>query len=106
MGRSSFFLTAFRNSGLGCATASGLGFRVVAPDQRGYNLSSKPENAEAYRLGGLAADVFGLARAASKERFHVVGHDWGAAVAWTMASVDPGRLLSATMIQAPHPRSG
>jgi pimeloyl-ACP methyl ester carboxylesterase len=79
------------------------GFRVVAPDQRGYNLSSKPEGAEAYQLGAAAADVFALASALGRERFHVVGHDWGASVAWTMAGLDPRRLTSATMIQAPHP---
>ncbi len=79
------------------------GFRVVAPDQRGYNLSSKPESAGAYRLSVAAADVFALASALDRERFHVVGHDWGAAVAWTMAGLDPKRLTSATMIQAPHP---
>ena len=79
------------------------GFRVVAPDQRGYNLSSKPEGAEAYRLDLAAADVFAVASAFGRDRFHVVGHDWGAAVVWTMAGLDPKRLTSATMIQAPHP---
>ena len=79
------------------------GFRVLAPDQRGYNLSSKPESANAYRLGAAAADVFALASALGRDQFHVVGHDWGAAVAWTMAGLDPKRLASATMIQAPHP---
>lgn len=79
------------------------GFRVLAPDQRGYNLSSKPEGAASYRLGVVAADVFALASAFGRERFHVVGHDWGAAVAWTMPGLDPNRLTSATMIQAPHP---
>jgi len=79
------------------------GFRVVAPDQRGYNLSSKPEGADAYRLSVAAADIFGLASVLGRERFHVVGHDWGAAVVWTMAGLDPKRLMSVTMIQAPHP---
>ncbi len=79
------------------------GFRVVAPDQRGYNLSSKPESPEAYRLDDLAGDIFGLADVLGRDRFHVVGHDWGAAVAWTMAGLAPRRLLSAAMLQAPHP---
>ena len=79
------------------------GFRVVAPDQRGYNLSSKPERAEAYRLEVAAADVFGLADVLGRDRLHVVGHHWGAAVAWTMAGLEPRRLLSAAMLQAPHP---
>jgi epoxide hydrolase 4 len=79
------------------------GFHVVAPDQRGYNLSSKPSGIEAYRLDTAAADVFGLADYFGRDKFHVVGHDWGAAVAWRMASLSPARLLSATMLQAPHP---
>lgn len=79
------------------------GFRVVAPDQRGYNLSSKPESPEAYRLEVAAADVFALADVLGRDRLHVVGHDWGAAVAWTMAGLEPKRLLSAAMLQAPHP---
>jgi len=79
------------------------GFRVVAPDQRGYNLSSKPESPEAYRLENASADVFALADVLGRERFHVVGHDWGAAVAWMMAGLEPRRLLSAAMLQAPHP---
>ena len=79
------------------------GFRVVAPDQRGYNLSGKPDGVEAYRLEVAAGDVFALARALGRERLHVVGHDWGASVAWTMAELDPQRLISVTMIQAPHP---
>ena len=79
------------------------GFLVVAPDQRGYNLSSKPESPEAYRLEVAAADVFALADFLGRDRLHVVGHDWGAAVAWTMTSLEPRRLLSAAMLQAPHP---
>ena len=79
------------------------GYHVVAPDQRGYNLSAKPAGAEAYRLDVAASDVFGLADAFGRETFHVVGHDWGAAVAWTMASANSGRLVSAAMLQAPHP---
>ena len=79
------------------------GFRVVAPDQRGYNLSSKPGNPEAYQLDDLAPDIFAVADVLGRDRLHVVGHDWGAAVAWTMASLEPRRLLSAAMLQAPHP---
>ena len=71
------------------------GFHVVAPDQRGYNLSSKPEGADAYKLDLAAADVFALASALGRERFHVAGHDWGAAVVWTMAGL---------RTQAPHQR--
>src|ERR687893_826717 len=67
------------------------GLRVLAPDQRGYNLSDKPEGVAAYTIGVLADDVLGLADAFGRERFAVVGHDWGAAVAWHLAARDPGR---------------
>jgi pimeloyl-ACP methyl ester carboxylesterase len=82
------------------------GYHVVAPDQRGYNLSDKPLGVEAYRLDVAAADVFALADVLGRRAFHVVGHDWGASVAWRMASQQPERLLSAAMLQAPHPGSG
>ena len=80
------------------------GFRV-APDQRGYNLSSKPESPEAYRLEPCGRHLR-PGRRPGRDRFHVVGHDWGAAVAWTMAGLAPRRLLSAAMLQAPIRRSG
>src|SRR5690349_7438999 len=62
------------------------GYRVIAPDQRGYNLSDKPSDVRAYRLDLLAADVLRLAgEVAPGERISLVGHDWGAAVAWWVA---------------------
>lgn len=78
-------------------------FHVVAPDQRGYNLSSKPLGTEAYRLEVAATDIFALADVFGRPTFQVVRHDWGAAVAWRMAGQDPKRLESAAMLQAPHP---
>src|SRR5258708_6359701 len=79
------------------------GFRVVAPDQRGYNLSSKPQGAAAYRLDLLADDIFALADALGRKTFRVVGHDWGSAVAWWMATRRPERLDRLVTIDAPHP---
>ncbi len=79
------------------------GFHVVAPDQRGYNLSSKPKGVAAYRLDALAGDIFALATALGRERFAVVGHDWGASVAWWMATLDPARLDRLAILNAPHP---
>ncbi|HET6971350.1 MAG TPA: alpha/beta hydrolase [Phenylobacterium sp.] len=80
------------------------GFRVVAPDQRGYNLSSKPKGVAAYRLDLLAADIFALAAALGRERFSVVGHDWGASVAWWMATGGAAaRLEKMAILNAPHP---
>ena len=79
------------------------GFRVVAPDQRGYNLSDKPKGAGAYRLDALAADIFALADAYGRTTFSLVGHDWGAAVAWWMATLKPERLDHLAILNAPHP---
>ncbi len=79
------------------------GFRVVAPDQRGYNLSDKPAGIAAYRLDRLGEDVLGLAAALGRERFRVVGHDWGAAVAWHLAARHPQHIERAAMLNAPHP---
>ena len=58
------------------------GYRVWAPDQRGYNLSSKPAGVRAYDIDALARDVVGLIDATGREKVLLVGHDWGAAVAW------------------------
>jgi pimeloyl-ACP methyl ester carboxylesterase len=79
------------------------GFRVAAPDQRGYNLSGKPKGVDAYRLDRLADDVFAIADALGRERFQVVGHDWGASVAWWMAGRGPDRLERLAILNAPHP---
>lgn len=79
------------------------GFHVVAPDQRGYNLSDKPRGVEAYRLDSLARDIFGLAETFGAETFRLVGHDWGASVAWWMASQRPQRLERLAILNAPHP---
>jgi pimeloyl-ACP methyl ester carboxylesterase len=79
------------------------GFRVVAPDQRGYNLSGKPKGARQYRLDLLAADVIALAESYGHRRFSLVGHDWGASVAWWTATIHPERLDRLVVLNAPHP---
>ncbi len=80
------------------------GFRVVAPDQRGYNLSAKPRRVADYRLDLLADDVLGLIDDAGRERALVVGHDWGAAAAWWAAIRSPERIERLGILNAPHPR--
>jgi pimeloyl-ACP methyl ester carboxylesterase len=79
------------------------GFRVLAPDQRGYNLSDKPRDLAAYRLDELAADVLGLIDDAGRDRAYVVGHDWGAMVAWWLALVAPQRVARLAILNVPHP---
>jgi pimeloyl-ACP methyl ester carboxylesterase len=78
------------------------GYRVWAPDQRGYNLSEKPDGIAAYTLDELAADVVGLIDAAGQEEAFVVGHDWGALVAWWAAAEYPERLARMVAINVPH----
>ena len=80
------------------------GFRVVAPDLRGYNLSSKPEGFDAYTADKLAADVRGLIRELGAESAMVVGHDWGGTVAWTLAMNHPEVVDRLVILNAAHPR--
>jgi epoxide hydrolase 4 len=78
------------------------GYWVWAPDQRGYNVSEKPQGIAAYRLEALAADVIGLLDAAGQEQAYLVGHDWGGIVAWWIAMHAPHRLKRMVVINAPH----
>ena len=79
------------------------GYRVWAPDQRGYNLSDKPTGIKAYQINTLAADIVGLIDAAQVETACIVGHDWGAAVAWWLALQYPERVERLVVINVPHP---
>ncbi|SDY54738.1 alpha/beta fold hydrolase [Halopenitus persicus] len=79
------------------------GFRVVVPDQRGYNLSEKPDGIAPYRIGELARDVVGLIDAYGRETALLAGHDWGAAVGWWVALHHPGRLRRFVAVNLPHP---
>lgn len=81
------------------------GYRVVVPDQRGYNISSKPKGIRQYALPKLLDDLAGLADALGLERFHLVGHDWGGIVAWSAGAKMPSRLVSLTVLNAPHPEA-
>ncbi|WP_218082494.1 alpha/beta fold hydrolase [Anthocerotibacter panamensis] len=76
-------------------------FRVVAPDLRGYNLSSKPREVSAYLLDYLVEDVMALARAWGESHFYLVGHDWGAAIAWAAALRHPYRVSKVAALQVP-----
>ena len=78
------------------------GFRVVAPDQRGIGLSSKPEGIAAYRIDRLAADIVAIVRALGRERAQVVGHDWGGAVTWHLAEHHADVVERVAIIDVPH----
>ncbi len=79
------------------------GYRAIAPDQRGYNLSDKPEGIDAYQLDKLAGDIAGLIDALGVDQVNLVGHDWGSLVTWWTATRYPEKLKTITTINAPHP---
>jgi pimeloyl-ACP methyl ester carboxylesterase len=79
------------------------GFRVIVPDQRGYNLSDKPKGVAAYDVNTLAKDIIGLFDHFGIEKARLVGHDWGAVVAWTVALNHPDRLEKLAILNVPHP---
>ena len=84
---------------------TGMGYRVVALDQRGYNLSDKPRKLAAYGLDRLTADVVAALRHLGHERAVVVGHDWGGVVAWRLAMDYPQVVDRLIILNAPHPRA-
>ncbi|MEU2042272.1 alpha/beta fold hydrolase [Nocardia niwae] len=82
---------------------SAFGIASYAPNQRGYSAGARPAAAEAYRLSELTGDIVGLCDALELERVHLVGHDWGAVVAWSVAAAYPARVASLTAVSVPHP---
>src|SRR6476619_2417834 len=80
------------------------GFRVVAPDTRGYNLSSKPEPFEDYAVDLLAGDISGFIGALGADSASLVGHDWGGSIAWTVAMNHPEVVDRLAILNAAHPR--
>jgi len=79
------------------------GYRVQVPDQRGYNLSSKPRKVSSYNLDRLARDVLGLIDDAGVGKARVVGHDWGALVGWWLGIRYPQSLERLALLNVPHP---
>jgi pimeloyl-ACP methyl ester carboxylesterase len=79
------------------------GYRVIAPDQRGYNLSDKPRGVASYALDRLVDDVVGLIDTLGIDRVGLVGHDWGGAVSWWTALRHPHRLSRMAILNMPHP---
>jgi pimeloyl-ACP methyl ester carboxylesterase len=94
------FWYSWRNQIEPLATA---GFRVIVPDQRGYNTSSKPRGAAHYALSHLVSDVLAIVDDLGQSRFFLAGHDWGAAVAWSVALLHPQRVAKLAILNVPHP---
>jgi len=80
------------------------GYRVIIPDQRGYNLSDKPAGIANYSIDLLARDVVGVLDNVAGSKAFVVGHDWGAAVSWYLAARYSDRIHRTAMLSVPHPR--
>ncbi|WP_405021634.1 alpha/beta hydrolase (plasmid) [Kitasatospora sp. NBC_00070] len=79
------------------------GFRALAVDQRGYSPSARPAAIEDYSIENMVSDSLGFADSQGADRFHLIAHDWGAMVAWALASAHPERILSINILSTPHP---
>ena len=79
------------------------GYFAVAPDQRGYSPGARPSEIDDYAMDLLEDDVRGFADAFGRDTFHLVGHDWGAIMTWTVAARSPERVLSMAALSVPHP---
>lgn len=82
-----------------------LGYRVAVPDQRGYNLSDKPQDIGSYTLDLLRDDIVGLIGHFGKTSATVIGHDWGGAVAWHLAATKPAYVDKLIVVNIPHPKA-
>jgi pimeloyl-ACP methyl ester carboxylesterase len=85
------------------AALSAAGYRVIAPDLRGFGASDKPAEVERYGRAEMVGDVLGLVEAMDLGRVHLVGHDWGSAISWMVALTAPQRLRSLTALSTGHP---
>ena len=85
--------------------AFGSDYFAVAPDLRGYNLSSQPQGLDAYRLRNVVEDLVQLIAVLGYERAAIVGHDWGGSAAWRLASAHPERIERLALLNAPHPNA-
>jgi pimeloyl-ACP methyl ester carboxylesterase len=81
------------------------GLRLIAPDQRGYSPGARPDDVAAYAMPELVKDALAILDAFGVGRTHVVGHDWGAAVAWNLAARHPERVRTLTAVSIPHPKA-
>ena len=102
-----FLLHGFPDAWFGWEAQIGLlaeaGFRVIVPDQRGYNLSDKPKGVANYKMKTLVKDILGLADTLGYERFHLAGHDFGAMVSWNLTLGHPERIKRLAIANVPHP---
>jgi pimeloyl-ACP methyl ester carboxylesterase len=86
-------------------TLADAGYRTIVPDLRGFGGSSKPVEISAYAAPAHVGDIVGVLDALGIDRAHLVGHDWGAAIAWVTAAFAPDRVRSLTALSVGHPAS-
>lgn len=79
------------------------GYHVIVPDQRGYNLSDKPEGIKAYRCKHLMADICSMVETMALKDVHLVGHDWGGILSWMLGIYQPALFKKIIILNAPHP---
>jgi pimeloyl-ACP methyl ester carboxylesterase len=91
------------------ATLAGAGYRAVAPSQRGYSPAARPDTGDTdnYHIDRLMDDAMAIVAASGygDRRFHLVGHDWGGSIAWSLADRYPQRIASLTVLSRPHPNA-
>ena len=78
------------------------GYRIIAPDQRGYSKGARPSKVSDYTIDKLSEDVIDIANAFNIDRFHLVGHDWGSAVGWYIVSKYSDRIITWSALSVPH----
>jgi pimeloyl-ACP methyl ester carboxylesterase len=81
-----------------------LGFYCVAPNMRGYSKNAFPKGVKNYQTQKLVLDILNIADVINKNKFHLIGHDWGAGVGWNLVYQNPDRIISWTALSVPHPR--
>jgi pimeloyl-ACP methyl ester carboxylesterase len=81
------------------------GFYCVAPDMRGYSKGACPKGVKNYTLDKLSTDILNIAKALGIEKFHVIAHDWGAAIGWNIVYHNPDKIISWTALSVPHTRA-
>jgi len=81
------------------------GFKAVAVDMRGYNMSDRPSRVSDYHIDNLIRDIYEIISALGEQKVHLVAHDWGGAVAWFVAAYHPEKLLSLSELNIPHPKA-
>lgn len=78
------------------------GYRIIAPDQRGYSKGARPSKVSDYTIDKLSQDIINIANEFNIDKFHLVGHDWGSAVGWYMASKFSDRIITWSALSVPH----